>query len=41
MTNHYYAVMMAAMAWMYAVMNGSLPGQLAPGTAQRVVRLPS
>ena len=27
MTNYYYAVMMAAMAWMYAVMNGSLPGQ--------------
>jgi len=27
LTNYYYAVMMAAMAWMYAVMNGSLPGQ--------------
>lgn len=26
-TNGYYAVMMAAMAWMYAVMNGRLPGQ--------------
>ena len=26
-TNCYYAVMMAAMAWMYALMNGSLPGQ--------------
>jgi len=26
-TNYYYALMMAAMAWMYAVMNGSLPGQ--------------
>jgi hypothetical protein len=27
LTNYYYAVTMAAMAWMYAVMNGSLPGQ--------------
>lgn len=27
LTNGYYAVMMAAMAWMYAVMNGGLPGQ--------------
>jgi Ca2+/Na+ antiporter len=27
LTNCYYAVKMAAMAWMYAVMNGSLPGQ--------------
>jgi hypothetical protein len=27
LTNYYYAVKMAAMAWMYAVMNGSLPGQ--------------
>jgi hypothetical protein len=26
-TNYYYAVMMAAMAWMYASMKGSLPGQ--------------
>ena len=26
--NYYSAVMMAAMAWMYAVMNGSLPGQI-------------
>lgn len=26
LTNCYYAVMMAAMAWMYALMNGSLPG---------------
>ncbi len=26
LTNCYYAVMMAAMAWMYAVMNGSLSG---------------
>jgi hypothetical protein len=26
-TNGYYAVMMTAMAWMYAVMDGSLPGQ--------------
>ncbi|HTX98210.1 MAG TPA: DUF5134 domain-containing protein [Mycobacterium sp.] len=24
MANHYYAAMMAAMAWMYAVMNGSM-----------------
>jgi Ca2+/Na+ antiporter len=27
LTNYYYAVKMAAMAWMYAMMNGSLPGQ--------------
>ncbi len=27
LTNYYYATMMAAMAWMCAVMNGSLPGQ--------------
>ncbi|GAB4933641.1 DUF5134 domain-containing protein [Mycobacterium avium subsp. hominissuis] len=27
LTNYYYAVMMAAMAWMYAVMDGGLPGQ--------------
>ena len=27
LTNCYYAVATAAMAWMYAVMNGSLPGQ--------------
>ncbi len=27
LTNCYYAVMMAAMAWMYALMNGSLAGQ--------------
>jgi Domain of unknown function (DUF5134) len=27
LTNGYYAVMMAAMAWMYAVMAGGLPGQ--------------
>ena len=27
LTNCYYAVTMAAMAWMYAWMNGSLPGQ--------------
>jgi hypothetical protein len=27
LTNYYHAVKMAAMAWMYAVMNGSLPGQ--------------
>jgi hypothetical protein len=27
LTNGYYAAMMAAMAWMYAVMNGNLPGQ--------------
>lgn len=26
-TNGYYAVMMAAMAWMFAVMSGGLPGQ--------------
>src|SRR5262249_51751470 len=26
LTNCYYAVMVAAMAWMYALMNGSLPG---------------
>jgi hypothetical protein len=26
--NYYSAAMMAAMAWMYAVMNGSLPGQI-------------
>jgi hypothetical protein len=26
LTNYYYAVMMAAMAWMYASMNGVLPG---------------
>lgn len=32
-TNGYYALMMAAMGWMYAVMNGNLPGQAgqAPG----------
>ncbi len=28
MINQYYAVMMVAMAWMYAVMNASLPGQI-------------
>jgi uncharacterized protein DUF5134 len=28
LTNGYYAVMMAAMAWMFAVMNGNLPGQI-------------
>jgi hypothetical protein len=27
LANCYYAVMVAAMAWMYALMNGSLPGQ--------------
>jgi hypothetical protein len=27
LTNCYYAVMVAAMAWMYALMTGSLPGQ--------------
>ena len=27
-TNAYYAVMVAAMAWMFAVMNGSLPGRI-------------
>ncbi len=27
LTNGYYAVMMAAMAWMFAVMSGGLPGQ--------------
>lgn len=27
LTNCYYAVMMGAMAWMYALMNGSLPAQ--------------
>ncbi len=28
LTNGYYAVMMAAMAWMFAVMNGRLPGPI-------------
>jgi hypothetical protein len=28
LTNYYYATMMAAMAWMYAVMSGTLPGQI-------------
>jgi len=28
LTNGYYAVMMAAMAWMFAAMNGRLPGQI-------------
>ncbi len=28
LTNAYYAVMMGAMAWMFAVMTGGLPGQL-------------
>lgn len=28
LTNCYYAVMMMAMAWMYALMNSSLPGQI-------------
>ncbi len=27
LTNYYYAAMMAAMAWMYGAMNGSLPGR--------------
>lgn len=27
LTSYYYAVMMAAMAWMYAAMSGRLPGQ--------------
>ncbi|UXA05319.1 DUF5134 domain-containing protein [Mycobacterium sp. SMC-2] len=27
LTNYYYAVMMVAMAWMYGVMNGGLPGR--------------
>jgi uncharacterized protein DUF5134 len=29
LTNGYYAVMMAAMAWMFAVMSGGLAGQIA------------
>ena len=33
-TNIYYAVMMAAMAWMYASMKGSLPGQSGHSTGQ-------
>jgi hypothetical protein len=32
LTNYYYAVMMAAMAWMYAAMSGSLPGQVRHST---------
>lgn len=28
LANGYYAVMMAAMAWMFALMNGSLPGHI-------------
>lgn len=28
LTNGYYAVMMAAMAWMFAVMNGNLPSRI-------------
>lgn len=31
LTNGYHAIMMAAVAWLYAVMNGGLPGQ--PGQA--------
>jgi hypothetical protein len=31
--NYYYAVMMAAMAWMYASMKGSLPGQSGHSTS--------
>jgi hypothetical protein len=33
-TNIYYAVMMAAMAWMYASMKSSLPGQSGHSTGQ-------
>ncbi len=34
MTNAYYAVMMGAMAWVFAVMNGSLPGQVGHSSDQ-------
>src|SRR5215472_10069329 len=40
LTNYYYAVTMAAMAWMYASMKGSLPGQSGHSTG-RALTMPS
>lgn len=40
LTNYYYAVMTAAMAWMYASMSGSLPGQAGHSTGHEPDMMP-
>lgn len=42
LANSYYAVMAAAMVWMYAVMSGNVPGQAThPASAAKAMQMPA